>query len=205
MNMTNLDDLSAFSFFAKNQEDFKLLSKWRCDSLCRDNSFSSSASSHQLLCLVGEAFDDYSDDVCGAVVNVRTKGDKIAVWTSDYENREAVTHIGWGRSDRGLFKYSKHWRPPQSLTLSFRISTGEFTRNAWGFPWRWLLVTSLMQTPLPKAVQPPRTNLLFEKPLMCLFSFSCLILLLVHMFTLLQKTLRNAIWKEIKSSCQMLP
>lgn len=54
----------------------------------------SSLSSHQLLCLVGEAFDDYSDDVCGAVVNVRTKGDKIAVWTSDYENREAVTHIG---------------------------------------------------------------------------------------------------------------
>lgn len=48
----------------------------------------------QLLCLVGEAFDDYSDDVCGAVVNIRTKGDKIAVWTSDDGNREAVTHIG---------------------------------------------------------------------------------------------------------------
>ncbi|XP_056151226.1 eukaryotic translation initiation factor 4eb [Lampris incognitus] len=47
-----------------------------------------------LLCLVGEAFDDYSDEVCGAVVNIRTKGDKIAVWTSDYENRDAVTHIG---------------------------------------------------------------------------------------------------------------
>eukprot|EP00063_Salmo_salar_P092575 XP_014067410.1 PREDICTED: eukaryotic translation initiation factor 4E-1A-like [Salmo salar] len=29
----------------------------------------------QLLCLVGEAFDDHSDDVCGAVVNIRTKGD----------------------------------------------------------------------------------------------------------------------------------
>lgn len=49
---------------------------------------------HQLLCLVGEAFDDHSDEVCGAVVNIRSKGDKIAVWTSDYENREAVTHIG---------------------------------------------------------------------------------------------------------------
>lgn len=48
----------------------------------------------QLLCLIGEAFDDYSDDVCGAVVNIRTKGDKIAVWTTDYENRDAVTHIG---------------------------------------------------------------------------------------------------------------
>lgn len=48
----------------------------------------------QLLCLVGEAFGDCSDQVCGAVVNIRTKGDKIAVWTSDYESRDAVTHIG---------------------------------------------------------------------------------------------------------------
>ena len=47
-----------------------------------------------LLCLTGECFDDYSDDVCGAVVNVRAKGDKIAIWTTECENREAVTHIG---------------------------------------------------------------------------------------------------------------
>ncbi|XP_027018091.2 eukaryotic translation initiation factor 4E-1A isoform X1 [Tachysurus fulvidraco] len=47
-----------------------------------------------LLCLVGEAFDDHSDDVCGAVVNVRTKGDKIAIWTTDYENKDAIVHIG---------------------------------------------------------------------------------------------------------------
>lgn len=48
----------------------------------------------QLLCLVGEAFDDHSDDVCGAVINIRAKGDKIAIWTTDYENKEAITHIG---------------------------------------------------------------------------------------------------------------
>lgn len=47
-----------------------------------------------LLCLIGESFDDYSDDVCGAVVNVRAKGDKIAIWTTECENRDAVTHIG---------------------------------------------------------------------------------------------------------------
>ncbi|GAB1288172.1 Eukaryotic translation initiation factor 4E [Apodemus speciosus] len=49
-----------------------------------------------LLCLIGESFDDYSDDVCGAVVNVRAKGDKIAIWTTECENRDAVTHIGEG-------------------------------------------------------------------------------------------------------------
>ena len=48
----------------------------------------------QLLCLVGEAFDDHSDDVCGAVVNIRTKGDKIALWTTDYDNKDGITHIG---------------------------------------------------------------------------------------------------------------
>ncbi|XP_048858629.1 eukaryotic translation initiation factor 4E-1A [Brienomyrus brachyistius] len=47
-----------------------------------------------LLCLVGEAFDDHSDDVCGAVVNIRAKGDKISIWTTNYENKDAVTHIG---------------------------------------------------------------------------------------------------------------
>uniref|UniRef100_A0A8C4SW08 Eukaryotic translation initiation factor 4E n=1 Tax=Erpetoichthys calabaricus TaxID=27687 RepID=A0A8C4SW08_ERPCA len=40
------------------------------------------------------AFDDHSDDVCGAVINVRAKGDKIALWTTNTENREAVTYIG---------------------------------------------------------------------------------------------------------------
>uniref|UniRef100_A0A8C2MYN7 Eukaryotic translation initiation factor 4E n=1 Tax=Cricetulus griseus TaxID=10029 RepID=A0A8C2MYN7_CRIGR len=42
---------------------------------------------------IGEYFDDYSDDV-GAVVNVRAKGDKIAIWTTEFENRDTVTHIG---------------------------------------------------------------------------------------------------------------
>ncbi|CAD7686321.1 unnamed protein product [Nyctereutes procyonoides] len=37
-----------------------------------------------LLCLIGESFDDYSDDVCGAVIDVRAKGDKIAIWTTKW-------------------------------------------------------------------------------------------------------------------------
>ena len=50
--------------------------------------------SPQLLCLIGEMFDEYSDEVCGAVINIRAKGDKIAIWTREAENREGVTHIG---------------------------------------------------------------------------------------------------------------
>ncbi|XP_022193045.1 eukaryotic translation initiation factor 4E [Nilaparvata lugens] len=49
-----------------------------------------------ILCMIGEAFDEYSDEICGAVVSVRMKGDKIGVWTADAEKRngEGVLAIG---------------------------------------------------------------------------------------------------------------
>ena len=47
-----------------------------------------------LLCLIGEAFGEDSDQICGAVINVRNKMDKIAVWTSDAKNSRGVMNIG---------------------------------------------------------------------------------------------------------------
>ncbi|XP_036608194.1 eukaryotic translation initiation factor 4E type 1B [Trichosurus vulpecula] len=67
-----------------------------------------------LLCLVGEAFEEYSAEVCGAVVNVRTKGDKIAIWTGEAENQPAVTFIGrvfkerLGLSPKVVIGYQAH-------------------------------------------------------------------------------------------------
>lgn len=49
----------------------------------------------QLLCMVGEAFDEHSEDICGAVVNVRAKVDKIAVWTGNGQNSVTVLEIGY--------------------------------------------------------------------------------------------------------------
>lgn len=49
-----------------------------------------------LLCLVGEAFDPHSDEICGAVVNIRAKGDKLAVWTGDADKKHQVMSIGQG-------------------------------------------------------------------------------------------------------------
>ncbi|XP_056642842.1 eukaryotic translation initiation factor 4E-1A-like isoform X1 [Diorhabda sublineata] len=46
-----------------------------------------------ILCLIGEAFE-HSDEICGAVVNIRQKGDKIGVWTADAGNGTAVLEIG---------------------------------------------------------------------------------------------------------------
>lgn len=46
-----------------------------------------------LLCLIGESFE-HSDQICGAVVNIRTKADKISIWTADGQNQEAAMEIG---------------------------------------------------------------------------------------------------------------
>lgn len=53
-----------------------------------------------LMCLIGEAFDEASDEVNGAVANVRTKGDKIAVWTANCNSRDANHKIGRVMKDR---------------------------------------------------------------------------------------------------------
>lgn len=52
-----------------------------------------------VLCLIGEAFE-HSDQVCGAIVNVRLKTDKISIWTSNHQNQVAVMDIGQTYKDR---------------------------------------------------------------------------------------------------------
>ena len=50
--------------------------------------------SFQLLCLIGEAFDDLSEDICGATINIRNKGDKLGLWTRDARKGDATVKIG---------------------------------------------------------------------------------------------------------------
>ena len=50
----------------------------------------------QAMMMVGEQFDGAdNDDICGAVVQNRAKGDRVAVWTSNAANGEAVMRIGY--------------------------------------------------------------------------------------------------------------
>ncbi|XP_038823538.1 eukaryotic translation initiation factor 4E-like [Salvelinus namaycush] len=74
-----------------------------------------------LLCLVGETFDDYSDEVCGAVVNIRSKGDKIAIWTADFDNKEAITHIG--------SVYKERLGIPMKMTIGYQSHSDTATKN----------------------------------------------------------------------------
>lgn len=48
----------------------------------------------QLMCLIGEAFGESSDEVCGAVVNIRPKQNKISIWTGNAKKKDAILHIG---------------------------------------------------------------------------------------------------------------
>ncbi|XP_022215315.1 eukaryotic translation initiation factor 4E1 [Drosophila obscura] len=46
-----------------------------------------------ILILIGESVD-HPDEICGAVINLRGKQNKISVWTANGQNESAVIHIG---------------------------------------------------------------------------------------------------------------
>ncbi|KAE9598963.1 hypothetical protein Lal_00022381 [Lupinus albus] len=48
---------------------------------------------YTLLAMIGEQFD-HGDEICGAVVNVRSKQDKISIWTKNASNEAAQMSIG---------------------------------------------------------------------------------------------------------------
>ena len=49
----------------------------------------------QLLCLIGEAFEDLGDEICGAVINLRAKGDKLGLWTANAAQADNNLRIGF--------------------------------------------------------------------------------------------------------------
>ncbi|XP_036167774.1 eukaryotic translation initiation factor 4E type 1B [Myotis myotis] len=82
-----------------------------------------------LLCLIGESFEEYSQEVCGAVINIRTKGDKIAVWTREAENQMGVLYIGrvykecLGLSTKTIIGYQAH---ADTATKSNNLAKNKF-------------------------------------------------------------------------------
>ncbi|KAF9623843.1 hypothetical protein IFM89_005428 [Coptis chinensis] len=48
---------------------------------------------YTLLAMIGEQFN-YGDNICGAVVNVRAKQEKLSLWTKDASNETAQVSIG---------------------------------------------------------------------------------------------------------------
>ncbi|XP_067000029.1 eukaryotic translation initiation factor 4E-like [Anabrus simplex] len=79
-----------------------------------------------LLCLIGEAFDDYSDEICGAVINIRAKGDKIALWTVDAEKTSSVLEIG--RKFKERLKLGRHVTIGYQIHKDTMVKSGSITK-----------------------------------------------------------------------------
>uniref|UniRef100_A0A7E4W2Z6 eIF-4F 25 kDa subunit n=1 Tax=Panagrellus redivivus TaxID=6233 RepID=A0A7E4W2Z6_PANRE len=58
-----------------------------------------------IMALIREEFVEVEDDICGAVVNVRQKGDKVALWTRDGTNDDI--NITIGHTMRKTFSHGK--------------------------------------------------------------------------------------------------
>lgn len=50
--------------------------------------------SKQILLIIGGELDDFVNEVCGAILNVRARCDKIAVWTPNVNKASEVLGIG---------------------------------------------------------------------------------------------------------------
>ncbi|XP_051174409.1 eukaryotic translation initiation factor 4E-1A-like [Leptopilina boulardi] len=82
-----------------------------------------------LLCMIGEGFNEFSDDICGAVVNVRPRQDKLALWTGDAHSSQSIMEIGR--------KLKERLRITSKVTIGYQIhsdtmvKTGSMTRNTY--------------------------------------------------------------------------
>ncbi|XP_020621700.1 eukaryotic translation initiation factor 4E-1A-like [Orbicella faveolata] len=80
-----------------------------------------------MMLLIGEMFGDFSTSVCGAVVQIRTKGDKLAIWTNNAADKEANLSIGR--------KFKERLNLPPKLVIGYQAhedtmsKTGSTTKS----------------------------------------------------------------------------
>lgn len=44
--------------------------------------------------MIGGQFDEFSDEVCGAILNIRNRCDKISIWTPNINRKNEILGIG---------------------------------------------------------------------------------------------------------------
>lgn len=77
----------------------------------------------QLLAIIGEQFTE-GEDICGVVVSVRNKQDRVSLWTSTASNEAAQTSLGkefksvLDIPDRQTMGFMAHVRSPRPYSLS---------------------------------------------------------------------------------------
>ncbi|BES93083.1 eukaryotic translation initiation factor [Nesidiocoris tenuis] len=86
-----------------------------------------------MLCLIGESFGDYSDEVNGATVNVRQKADKIGLWTADGSKAkgESIMAIGRKMKERLGLDRSKNTAIHYQLHKDTQVKAGSLAKNTY--------------------------------------------------------------------------
>ncbi|KAL1131773.1 hypothetical protein AAG570_011386 [Ranatra chinensis] len=82
-----------------------------------------------LLCMIGEAFEEHSDEVCGATVNIRPKCDKIGLWTADADKSKGEDFF------RRKLKERLSISPKQTIQYQIhkdtQVKSGSATKNTY--------------------------------------------------------------------------
>ncbi|CAH3031069.1 eukaryotic translation initiation factor 4E isoform X2 [Pocillopora verrucosa] len=74
-----------------------------------------------LMLLIGESFGEYSENVCGAVVQIRQKGDKLAIWTGNASDQDANLSIGR--------KFKERLSLPAKLVIGYQAHEDTMTKT----------------------------------------------------------------------------
>ncbi|XP_067000039.1 eukaryotic translation initiation factor 4E1-like [Anabrus simplex] len=82
-----------------------------------------------LLGLIGEAFDEHGEEVCGAVINIRAKGDKIGLWTADAS--KAINVVAIGRKLKELLNIGRNINITYQLHKDTMVKSGSVTKNVY--------------------------------------------------------------------------
>ncbi|CAD5112865.1 DgyrCDS2077 [Dimorphilus gyrociliatus] len=79
-----------------------------------------------LLCMIGEAFGEYGHQICGATINIRTKGDKLGLWTQNSTDELGIVSIGKTLKERLNMNRSTMGYQAHADTMS---KTGSTAKN----------------------------------------------------------------------------
>ncbi|XP_014209039.1 eukaryotic translation initiation factor 4E-1A isoform X2 [Copidosoma floridanum] len=82
-----------------------------------------------LLCMIGEGFNDSSDTICGAVVNIRSRQDKIALWTGNAKLEDNILEIGRKLKER--LKIASKLQIPYQVHRDTMVKSGSTIKSTY--------------------------------------------------------------------------
>lgn len=77
-----------------------------------------------ILLMIGEAFEECSDEVCGATVNIRPKMDKIGLWTANADSSKKDVVLAIGKKIKERLKIASN------LPIHYQLHSDSAVKNS---------------------------------------------------------------------------